>query len=47
MRPIDADALIEKWKYDAEHMASTAFKFATYAAINDIKYAPTVEPGRI
>ena len=44
MRPIDADALIENWQADAEHMETEIFKLATYAAINDVKHAPTIEP---
>lgn len=46
MRTIDADALIEKLRDDAEHMEVVILKLATYAAINDIKHAPTVEPER-
>lgn len=46
MRPIDADALIENWQEDAEHMETEIFKLATYAAINDVQHAPTVEPER-
>jgi len=44
MRTIDADALIEKLRDDAEHMEVEILKLATYAAINDIKHAQTVEP---
>lgn len=46
MRTIDADALIEKLRDDAEHMEVEILKLATYAAINDIKHAPTVESER-
>lgn len=46
MRLIDADALIENWQEDAEHMETEIFKLATYAAINDVKHAPTVAPER-
>ena len=42
MRPIDADALIDQMESDAESMEMLSFKFATYAAINDIKHAPTI-----
>lgn len=46
MRTIDADALIEKLQDDAEHMEVEILKLATYAAINDIKHAHTVESER-
>lgn len=46
MRLIDADALIENWQEDAEYMETEIFKLATYAAINDVKHAPTVVPER-
>ena len=46
MRLIDADDLITQMESDAEQMESMAFKFATYAAINEARHAPTVEPER-
>lgn len=43
-RPIDADALIAQMKADAEQMEEPIAKMFTYAAINDVKHAPTIEP---
>jgi len=43
MRLIDTDTLIEQWEADAEQMEDFVFKMATYAAINDVKKAPTVD----
>ena len=42
MRLIDADALIAQMETDAEHMEEPIGKMFTYAAISDIKHAPTV-----
>ena len=44
MRPIDADKLIAKLEDDAEHMEEPIAQMFTYAAINDIKHAPTITP---
>ena len=44
MRLIDADALIAQMKADAEQMEEPIAKMFTYAAINDVKHAPTIEP---
>lgn len=44
MRLIDADALIAQMEADAEHMDEPIAKMFTYAAINDAKHAPTIEP---
>lgn len=44
MRLIDADALIEQMEADAEHMEESLFEMAAYAAINDVKHQPTIEP---
>jgi rubrerythrin len=44
MRLIDADALIGQMEADAEQMEDPIAKMFTYAAISDIKHAPTVEP---
>ena len=44
MRLIDADALIAQMKADAEQMEDPIAKMFTYAAINDVKHAPTIEP---
>lgn len=46
MRPIDSDALIAQLEADAEQMEDMIAKMFTYAAINDIKHAPTIEPER-
>lgn len=43
MRMIDADALIAQMEADAEHMDEPIAKMFTYAAINDVKHAPTIE----
>lgn len=43
MRLIDADALIAQMEADAEHMDEPIAKMFTYAAINDVKHAPTIE----
>ena len=43
-RAIDADALIAQMKADAEQMEDPIAKMFTYAAINDVKHAPTIEP---
>lgn len=42
MRLIDADALIAQMEADAEHMEEPIGQMFTYAAISDIKHAPTV-----
>ena len=44
MRLIDADALIRQMEADAEQMEEPIAKMFTYAAINDVKHAPTVTP---
>ena len=44
MRLIDADALVAQVKADAEQMEEPLIKMCTYAAINDVKHAPIVEP---
>lgn len=44
MRLIDADALTAQMEADAEHMEEPVAKMFTFAAINDIKHAPTIEP---
>lgn len=44
MRLIDADALIVQMEADAEHMEEPIGQMFTYAAISDIKHAPTIEP---
>ena len=44
MRLIDADALIAKLEDDVEHMEEPIAKMFTYAAISDVKHAPTIEP---
>lgn len=46
MRTIDADALIAQMEADAEQMEEPIAKMFTYAAISDIKHAPTIEPQR-
>ena len=43
-RLIDADALIAQMKADAEQMEDPIAEMFTYAAINDVKHAPTIEP---
>lgn len=40
---IDADALIAQMEADAEQMEEPIAKMFTYAAINDVKHAPTIE----
>ena len=45
-RLIDADALIAQMEADAEQMEEPIAKMFTYAAINDVKHAPTIEPER-
>ena len=42
-RMIDADALIAQMESDAEQMEDQIAKMFTYAAINDVKRAPTIE----
>ena len=42
MRLIDADALIAQMEMDEEQMEEPIAKMFTYAAINDMKHAPTV-----
>jgi hypothetical protein len=44
MRLIDADALIAQMEADAEHMDDQIAIMFTYAAISDVKHAPTIEP---
>ena len=46
MRLIDGDALIVQMVADAEQMEEPIAKMFTYAAINDVKHAPTIEPER-
>lgn len=46
MRAIDADALIAQMEADAEQMEEPIAKMFAYAAISDIKHAPTIEPQR-
>ena len=41
MRPIDADALIQKW--ENVHSKDTSFAMAVIGAINDVKHAPTID----
>ena len=43
MRYIDADALIAQMEADAEHIEEPIAKMFAYAAINDVKHAPTIE----
>lgn len=45
-RLIDADALIAQMEADAEQMEEPIAKMFTYAAINDVKHTPTIEPER-
>lgn len=45
-RLIDADALIEQMEADAEHLDNAISKMMYYAAISDVKHAPTIEPER-
>ena len=45
-RLIDADALIAQMEADAEQMEEPIAKMFAYAAISDIKHAPTIEPQR-
>ena len=45
-RLIDADALIAQMEADAEQMEEPIAKMFAYAAISDIKHAPTIEPER-
>ncbi len=47
MRLIDADALIEKMEADTEYIDEPIGKMFAYAAINDVKHAPTIEPQRM
>ena len=42
-RMIDADALIAQMEADAEQMEDQIAIMFTYAAINDVKHAPTIE----
>ena len=44
MRLIDADALIAQMEADAEQMEEPIAAMFAYAAINDVKHAPTIEP---
>ena len=46
MRLIDADALIAQMEADAEQMEEPIAAMFAYAAISDIKHAPTIEPER-
>lgn len=46
MRLIDADTLIEQMEADAEHLDNAISKMMYYAAISDVKHAPTIEPER-
>lgn len=46
MRMIDADALIAQMEADAEHMEEPIAAMFAYAAISDVKHAPTIEPER-
>ena len=46
MRLIDADALIAQMEADAEQMEEPIAAMFAYAAINDVKHAPTIEPER-
>ena len=43
MRPIDADALIAKFKDDLENLQEFAFQMATIGAINTVKRQPTID----
>lgn len=43
MRLIDADALIAQMEADAEQIDEPIAQMFVYAAINDIKHAPTIE----
>lgn len=45
-RLIDADALIAQMEANAEQMEEPIAKMFTYAAINDVKHTPTIEPKR-
>lgn len=42
-RLIDADELVAKLEADAEEMEEPIAKMFTYAAVNDVKNAPTVD----
>ena len=42
-RLIDADELIAQMEADAEQMEEPIAKMFTYAAIRDVKHAPTIE----
>lgn len=46
MRLIDADALLEQMEADAEHIDDPICKMLAYAAVSDVKHAPTIEPQR-
>lgn len=41
-RLVDADALIEQMEADAEHMDEPYAKMMCYAAISDVRHAPTI-----
>lgn len=43
MKLIDADALIAQMEADAEHIEQPIAKMFVYAAINEVKHAPTIE----
>lgn len=43
MRLIDADALVAQMEADAKQMDEMIAKMFTYAAINDVNRAPTVD----
>ena len=45
-RLIDADALIAQMEMDEEQMEEPIAKMFAYAAISDVKHAPTIEPER-
>lgn len=44
MRLIDADALIAQMEAEAEYIKEPIMAMFVYAAINDVKHAPTIEP---
>lgn len=47
MRTIDANALIEQMEADAEHIDDPICKMFAYAAVSDVKHAPTIEPKKM
>ena len=43
MRLIDADALIEQMRAEAEHLDSKIARMILYGCIHEVEYAPTVD----